>query len=167
MHHIILNLFCFVFATPSLIPVIQVATHHVMRHQSPAFTAGQRRLPRRQRDRGHVEMVCLAPFPWQQLLQSSQTKYDWFGGVRIIMLDWAAQEHGKINDLHERRMPEVTWLQIFNKKIHESKSSAKVWNETWQRWGSVLDDFMDTVRIHRLIQARLQPGDRSGGQCKV
>lgn len=90
MHHIlkiIQKCFFFVPATLSLIPVIQVATHHVMRHQCPTFTAGQRRLPRCQRDLGHVETVCLTLFPRQQLVQSFKTTYDWFSGVRIIMLD--------------------------------------------------------------------------------
>lgn len=88
-HHIILKIiqqifFLFLLSLP---PVIQVAAHHVMRHQSPAFAAGQRRLPRSQRDRGHVEMVCLTPFPRQQLLQSLKTTYYWFSGVGIIMRD--------------------------------------------------------------------------------
>lgn len=72
---------------PSSIPVIQVAAHHVMRHQSPTFTVDQRRVPRGQGDGCHVERVCLAPFPRQQLLQSLKANYDWLSGVRVIMLD--------------------------------------------------------------------------------
>lgn len=82
----------FVHPTPSSMPVIQVATHHVMRHQSPTFTTGQGRLPRCQRDCCNVERVCLTPFPRQQLLQGLETKYNWFSGVRIIIFYWEAQK---------------------------------------------------------------------------
>lgn len=93
-----------------------------MRHQSPMFTTCQRRLTRHQRDCCHIERVYLAP--WQQLLQSLKTKYDWFSGVGIIILAWEAQEHW-----HKLwQWDDLMFLQKSNKTINsgiESKFGIK------------------------------------------
>lgn len=72
-------------ALTRFIPVIKVATHHVMRHQGPSQTTVQRRLPRCQGDTCHTEGVCLTSCPRQQILHWFKTTGDWFSGVSIIM----------------------------------------------------------------------------------
>lgn len=68
--------------------VIEVAAHHVMRHQRPMCAAFQRGLPRRQRDRRHVKGVRFASPPRQQLLHGAKARADRFCGVGIVMFHW-------------------------------------------------------------------------------
>ncbi len=75
-----------------------------MRHQGATWTAAQRRLPTCQTDRCHIKGIPLTLFPWQQLLQRSKTKTDWFSGVSIVMFGWEGheKEHEKVLQLQHR-----------------------------------------------------------------